>query len=160
MTKSVEKTSNSPMKSFKSKMSHVQLAILIAMTLCLTQIIDCGIDSFLFLGISHIAKLRKLKAEEVLKKRPVKKCRSFFLICRIRNKIQKTKDHYLGYLNFLPSMDTITGYGMGIICILIGVLMLIYFVFILTKMWCLWSTKRSLLDVILNYKMYFLLFLT
>ena len=72
-------------------------------------------------------------------------------------KIEQTKDYYL---NLLPSVDTITGYGTAILFILAGVLMLFYFMFILTRMWSLWSSTRNMLDVILDYKTYMILLLT
>ena len=157
MTKTDEKQFT--VKKEKTKAKYTQLVILIIITLFITQIIDCAIDSFIFVGISQLIQLKKVKAEELLRKKTVKKCRIFDISCKISRKIKTTfKIDY--YLNFLPNIDSITGYGLGILCILIGVFMFIYFLFIFTKLWNMWCVKKSMLDVILGYKSYFLLFLT
>lgn len=148
----------SMLQNVKTKMNYVQLIILIISTLLLTLLIDVAIDNFLLLGISQLIQIKKKKEEDAKRARPqAKKCHIFAVICKIRKKVDQTKDHYM---NLLPNVDTITGYGMAILCILAGTLMLFYFLFILTKIWNLWSSSRNMLDVILDYKTYVVLVLT
>ena len=145
-------------QNVKTKMNYVQLVILVISTLLLSLLIDVSLDNFLLLGISQLIQIRKQKEDEAKRARPqAKKCHIFAVVCKIRKKVDETKDHYM---NLLPNVDTITGYGMAILCILAGTLMFFYFLFILTKIWSIWSSSRNMLDVILDYKTYVGLILT
>ena len=135
-------------------MKYAQLLVLIVSTCILTQIVDCVFDEFFLLGISQLIQINKLK-EEQLANKPVPKKHHFF--SRIRNTFHAAKEHYL---DLLPNIDNITGYGTAILCILAGIVMIIYFVSLLIKLWTLWLDKRSLVDIIINYKSYIYLLLT
>ena len=146
------------LQKVKTNMNHAQLVILVLSTLFLTLLMDVAIDNFLLLGVSQLIQIKKQKEDDLTRvKSQNRNCKMFAVACRIRKKLDQTKDYYL---NLLPSVDTITGYGTAILFILAGVLMLFYFMFILTRMWNLWSSTRNLLDVILDYKTYMILLLT